>query len=108
MKIKIKETEIKINKGVVSFLEKKIKKLEKFFPSQAEVIVEAELGLAGRHHQKGDVCRAEIQISMPGKKLWRAVSTKDNLKSAIIEAVEDLETQLRKRKESFITQRKKV
>jgi len=45
---------------------------------------------------------------MPGKKLWRAVSTRDNLKSAIIEAVEDLETQLRKRKESFITQRKKV
>jgi len=33
MKVKIKETEIKINKGVVSFLEKKIKKLEKFFPS---------------------------------------------------------------------------
>jgi len=33
---------------------------------------------------------------------------KNNLRSAIIGAVEDLETQLRKRKESFIAQRKKA
>ncbi len=108
MKIRVKETEIKINKGIASFLEKKIKKLEKFFPSEAEVIIEAELGLASLHHQKGDVYRAEVQIIMPGKKIWRAVSQKNNLRSAIIGAVEDLETQLRKRKESFIAQRKKA
>jgi len=51
MKIRVKGNRNKINKGMLLF-EKKIKKMEKFFPSEAEVIIEAELGLASLHHQK--------------------------------------------------------
>jgi len=108
MQIRIKETEIKINKGLYSFLENKIKTLEKLLPSNPDVIVEAEVGLTSHHHQKGDVYRAEIQIAMPGKKLLRAVAERDNLRSAIIEAKEEIGAQLTKRKDTFIARRKKV
>jgi len=108
MQIRVKETEIKINPGLYSFLEKKIKTLEKLLPRVPDLIVEAEVGLTSRHHQKGDVYRAEIQIAMPGKRMLRAVAERDNLRSAIIEAKKEIEAQLTKRKDTFIAKRKKV
>ncbi len=108
MQIRVKETEIKINRGIYSFLKKKIKTLEKFLPDIPDLIIEAELGLTTRHHQKGNVYRAEIQIAMPGKRMLRAVSEKENLRSAILEAKEQMEAQLIKRKDTFIAKRKKV
>ena len=108
MQIRIKETEIKINRGIYSFLEKKIKALKKFLPDIPEPIIEVELGLTTRHHQKGNIYRAEIQILMPKKRIFRAVSEKENLRSAIIEAQKEMEAQLIKRKDTFIAKRKKV
>ncbi|MDD3170588.1 MAG: ribosome-associated translation inhibitor RaiA [Candidatus Paceibacterota bacterium] len=108
MQIRIKETEIKVNRGIYSFLEKKIKALKKFLPDIPELIIEVELGLTTRHHQKGNIYRAEIQIPMPRKRIFRAVSEKENLRSAIIEAQKEMEAQLIKRKDTFIAKRKKV
>jgi ribosomal subunit interface protein len=105
MKIRVRETNKKINTGLYSFLEKKIKTLEKLLPNIPDLIVEVEVGLTTQHHQKGDIYKSEIQIQL-GQKLLRSVSKKDNLKSAIIESVEDLEGQLRKRKDTFIAKRK--
>jgi len=105
MQITIKKTDIKLNTGLESFLEKKIKTLEKFLPDVSDLLVEIEVGLTTRHHQKGDIFKAEMQVLL-GQKLLRAVSEKDNLRSAIIEAVDELEAQLRKRKEAYLTRRK--
>ncbi len=105
MQIRVKETNIKLNTGLSSFLEKKIKKIEKLLPDVPDLIVDIEVGLTSKHHQKGDIYKAETQVQL-GQKLLRSVSEKDNIRSAIIESVEDLEGQLRKRKEAYLARRK--
>jgi len=105
MEITLKKTDIKLNTGIESFLNKKIKTLEKFLPKAPDLLVEIEVGLTTKHHQKGDIFKAEMQVQI-GQKLLRADAEKDNLRSAIIEAVDELEGQLRKRKETYITKRK--
>ncbi|GMX58559.1 MAG: hypothetical protein MCSN_2130 [Candidatus Microsyncoccus archaeolyticus] len=106
MQIRIKETNLKLNTGLHSFLEKKVSSsLGKLLPDIPDLIIEIDVGLTTKHHQKGDIYKSEIQIQLGGK-LFRSVSKKDNIRSAIIESVEDLERQLRKRKDAFIARRK--
>lgn len=105
MKITVKETEIKLNTGTYSFLEKKVNTLKKLLPDVSDLLIEVEIGLTSKHHQKGDIYKTEIQVQV-GSKLLRAVAERDNVRSAIIEAVEQLEGQLRKRKDTYITRRK--
>ncbi len=105
MKIRIKETNIKLNTGLSSFLDKKIKALDKFLPDVPDLLFEIELGLTTKHHQKGDIYKSEIQVQL-GQKILRSVSEKDNMRRAIIESVEDLERQLRKRKDAYLARRK--
>ncbi len=105
MQIRIKETNLKLNTGLYSFLEKKVGSLKKLLPSTPDLIIDIEVGLTTKHHQKGDIYKSEIQVQLGGK-LFRSVSEKDNIRSAIIKSVEDLEKQLSKRKDIFIAKRK--
>jgi putative sigma-54 modulation protein len=63
--------------------------------------VHVEIGKTTAHHHKGDIFRAEINITIPGKVL-RGEAEKDDLYAAI-EAVEDaLKRQLTEEKDRFI------
>lgn len=57
-----------------------------------------EVGKTTRHHQKGDVFRAEINLTIPGK-LMRAESEEEDLYVAINRAGDELRRQLRDEKE---------
>ena len=101
MKINTKATNITLEADVHEYLEKKIQSLSKFVNLNDDaVMIDAELGKTTRHHQAGDIFRAEINLHTPGKS-YRAVSEATELYAAIDdvkdEILRELETQKRKR-----------
>lgn len=112
MKIVIKATGIKLNRALKTYIQEKIGGLEKFveifqekkyyngFFGKGKPRVEAwvEIGRTTRHHYKGPVFRAEVQMRLPGKSL-RAEAVREDLKLAIVEVKDELQRELKEYKE---------
>jgi len=105
MIIQIKATNIELNESLRIFVEEKVGELKKNLvkfeeipeKGREKIDVRVEIGKTTRHHRKGDIFRAEIQIYLP-KKLLRAVVKNTDLRSAIIEARDELDREIRKYK----------
>ena len=98
MKFNLKATNITINDGIRSYLEKRLQSLDKFLdPADQTVIVDVELGRTTRHHQRGDVFFAEINIHR-GREAFRAVSNRPDLSSAIDDMHDEIAGELASRK----------
>lgn len=109
MNIKIKATDIKLTNYLVKLVDQKIKKIEKLISDVPDLIAEVELGKSTRHHLKGDVFRAEVQVEVPGGKILRAVSMKEDFRSALTDVREELEVQIKKYKDKIsLEKRRKV
>jgi len=68
MKITTKGTNLSLTPEVTDYLEKKLHNIEKFVdPSLDSVTMDIEIGRTTRHHQSGDIFRAEINLHLPGK-----------------------------------------
>jgi putative sigma-54 modulation protein len=99
MQIDIKGTNMELTDAIKDYVNEKVGSLEKFF-DQA-LIARVDVGMTSKHHQKGDVFRAEINLEVPQIKLLRAESVRDDLYVAINEAKEELERQIKKYKEKM-------
>ena len=120
VKIIIKATNLELNQDLRDYIEEKIGGLEKFakvFQSEnyyngffakgkPRVEVWVEIEKTTRHHQKGDIFRAEAQMRFPGKSL-RAESKRDDLKLAITEIKDELQRELKQYKEKAETAAKR-
>ena len=85
-KINIKYTNIESTPAIEEYLNKKLAKIGEFAErEQDEVILRVEVGKTTKHHQSGDVFRAEIQTHFSGQD-FRAVTETDDLYAAIDEA----------------------
>ena len=93
----IKTKDLNLTDTIEDYLEKKLASLEKFLSdfNQESIIAEIEVGRTTRHHQTGDIFRAEINLSINGK-LFRVESERDDLYAAIDEVRDDLEQEIRK------------
>lgn len=91
MQIKIKATNIELTDAIRAYVEEKIKSVEKFLVAheKEEVLTEAEIGKTTKHHNTGEVFRAEVMIRVRGKQ-FRAVSEKDDLYAAIDDVRDEL------------------
>jgi len=100
MKFSIKTKNLESTEEIESYLDKKLKSLEKFLSSFNLDLVKAEveIGRTTKHHQAGDIFRAEINLSINGK-LFRAESEQESLYAAIDEVRDDLELEIKKFKE---------
>ncbi len=103
MTIKIKNTNIVHNQLLRSFIDKKVKSLNKFLPKDFDAVVEVEVGRTTKHHKTGDIFRAEIQIQVPGGKMLRGVSERESIQASVVEAKGELEVQFDKYKEKLAT-----
>lgn len=99
MQIEIKGTNLELTEALKDYVNEKVGSLEKFF-DQA-LIARVDVGLTTKHHQKGDIFYAEINLEVPQKNLLRAEATRDDMYLAINEAREDLERQIKKYKEKM-------
>jgi len=83
MTINLKGTAITLTPEISNYLHKRLAGIEKFLPDQADAsIIDVELGRTTKHHQAGDIFRAEINVHI-GNRTFRAVSEMKDLYSAI-------------------------
>lgn len=96
MKINIKGTNAKLTLEIKEIIEEKVSSLSKYYGNIIEADV--EVGITNFHHQKGDIFRAEINLTVPNA-LVRAEAETDNIVKAINEVRDKLKIELVKYKE---------
>jgi len=98
MRTIIKTTLIKLTPEISEYVEKRLMTLDRFIsPDDTTAFAEVEIGRSTEHHQKGNVFRAEIQVSSKGN-LFRAVAEKEMLYDAIDTAKNEAARELRRHK----------
>jgi ribosomal subunit interface protein len=107
MKINIKATNIELNDSLRFWVQEKIGELEKFLGAfgpedliageKEKVEIWVEIGKTTKHHLKGDVFRAEVQFHLP-KKSIRAEAINADLRTAINEAKDELQREIKQYK----------
>ena len=97
MQITIKATKMELTPAIESTVREKIEGLKKYFDNIIEADV--EVGITTSHHHKGNIFRAEINLSVPKKNLY-AVAETDDLYKSITEAKDKIKNELVKYKET--------
>lgn len=107
MKVNIKTTNIELDEALVVWVNDRIGELDNilgiFGPDdisageKEKVEAFVEIGKISKHHLKGDVFRAEVQIILPKKSL-RAVVRNSDLRTAINIAKEEIQREIKKYK----------
>lgn len=104
MNLNIKTTNTSLTPAIKDYLEKKVMMLDKIVDfSRDDVLVQVELGKTTHHHHKGDVFRAEINLSIGGH-FFRAVSEMDDLYAAIDDVKDQLSQEVKSSKAKHKTE----
>lgn len=98
---------MELTPAIKDYAEKKVASLEKFAlkdPQMPELQVWVELGMTTKHHQSGDIFRAEIQFQLPhvANMITSQAETPD-LYASIDEAQEEMKMELQKIKDKKIS-----
>lgn len=83
MNIKIRSRGFDITPTINDYVIKKISTLEKFLGVKENILCEVEIGRTTKHHNSGDIFRAEINIVEPGNKQIYVVAEEIDLYTAI-------------------------
>lgn len=97
MKIDITTKNITVDEPLKIFIEEKIGSLEKFV-QKGPVSVRVEIGKPSRHHRTGPVFYAEANLKIGGALLRGEAAHKD-LRAAIVQVKDALQTEIKKFKE---------
>lgn len=90
MKTNLKTTGIELTEALSDYVDEKMAQIEKFVdPNDESVICDVEIGVTTKHHQSGEIFRAEINMHIAGGD-FRAESEKEDLYVAINDAKEQI------------------
>lgn len=106
MKINLKTKNFAVTQAIKIYLEEKLNSLYKFLPGDESISADVELAKTTKHHQKGDIFRAEVNLSVPGR-LIRAVAEEWNLRVAIDKVKDELQREIKSNKEKNFSLYKK-
>ncbi|MCX6813994.1 MAG: ribosome-associated translation inhibitor RaiA [Candidatus Azambacteria bacterium] len=106
MEIKIKTTNFSLTPSIENYLREKLNALNKFLPNDESISADVELAKTTKHHQKGDIFKAEVNLTMP-RRLIRAVAEEWDLHTAIDTAKDELQREITMNKEKNISLYKK-
>lgn len=97
MKIIVKATNLELTPKVEQYIDEKIGGVDKLLDDMDRNIVEArvEIGKTTKHHQKGDVFRAEVNLTLPGR-LLRSEAEEIDLRTAIDRVKEEIRREIKK------------
>ncbi|MEN9582458.1 MAG: hypothetical protein RL641_412 [Candidatus Parcubacteria bacterium] len=99
MNTNYKATNIVLTEAIRGYAEKRIEAVGKLMGEDRDsVVVDIELSQTTKHHKAGNIFRTEITVRNAGK-LFRAVSTKEDLYASIDDAKEELEREIVANKE---------
>lgn len=105
MPVPLKATNIELTPAIQEYVEERVAALQKYYPHI--ISVRAEVELTTRHHHKGDIFRAELNVRVPGQ-LLRVEKTTSNLYKAIDKAKDHMAEELRRFKGKAETKTRKV
>jgi len=98
MQINIKATKIELTPAIEAAVREKIEGMQKYFDNIIEADV--EVGITTAHHHKGNIFRAEANLSVPNKVI-RASAETDDLYKSITGMKDKLKTELIKYKDQL-------
>lgn len=97
MKIDISTKNIILDEPLRIFIEDKIGGLDHLIGNSAGQ-ARVEIGKPSEHHRSGDIFSAEVNLSLGGK-LLRATCSHEDLRNAITDVKDELQSQIKKFKE---------
>lgn len=97
MKIIIKTTNLELTPAIEKYVEQKIGSVDKLLDDMDRSVIEArvEIGKTTKHHQKGDIFRAEVNLTLPGR-LLRSMAEEWDLRVAIDQVKNELQREIKK------------
>ncbi len=95
MKIAIKGTNFQLSPSIKQYVEEKVGNLEKYIKHVLEAKVELE---KDRHHQSGNVMRAEVMLLL-GSKILRADASSEDMFASVDLVIPKLKEQISKYKD---------
>jgi len=108
MKINIRGEKMELTEPIKNYIEDKINSLERFLNTDtANLMGHVIVGKTTDHHQKGNIFKAEANISSPIK-IFFAQTEKDDLYAAIDEMQDILKRDMIKTKEVLIEEKQKA
>lgn len=108
MKTQIKALNLELLPGIEAYINRRFKALEPLFKRYgASCAAYLEVSKISRHHQSGDVYRAELRLDIPGPNLYVWEEEAD-LKSAVKAVMDDLKMQVAKNKGRKVAHDRKV
>lgn len=102
MKIDLKTKNFALTPSIKTYLQEKLDALDKFLPKDESIFADVELAKTTKHHQKGDIFKAEVNLKLPGR-LIRAVAEKWDLRVAIDAVKDELQREITMNKEKNIS-----
>lgn len=107
MKIILHAKNLDLTPAIRSFVQEKVGQIEKFLSPADRALAEArvEVSRPSRHHHKGFVYYAEINLKI-GSQLSRATAEHLDLHTAIDRARDEIELQIKKQKQKNIDSRR--
>lgn len=103
MKINIKATNLDLTPALNQYLKEKIGSLSKFLKNyeiEGEIQARVEIGRTTRHHHRGNIFRAEVNLILP-KKILRSVAEREDIRVAINEVKDELQQEIKKYKQKL-------
>ncbi len=107
MQIKIKTTNFSLTPAIETYLLSKLGSLDKFLLRNKNAVAFVELAKTTKHHQQGDIFKAEVNLRVNGDKLIRAAAERWDLRVAIDEVKDELQEEIKKYKDKRETFYKK-
>ena len=106
MNIRIKATKIDLTDSIRDYVQEKMDMLEKYLGNIQILNCDVEVGMSVGGQQSGQIYRAEVNLSVPGK-LLRVEKTEKNIYKAIDKVKDHLEILIKKYKEKKIDKKRR-
>jgi putative sigma-54 modulation protein len=106
MEIKIKGTNLELTPAIENYIQEKMSMLDKFLGKQQVINADFEVAMTTKHHLKGEIFRAEVNLNLPGQML-RVEKTEKDLYKAIDKVKDHLAQQIVKRKNKLIDKKRR-
>ena len=106
MNINLKTKGFELTAAIEIYLREKLDSLDKLLPPDESISADVELARTTNHHNKGDIYRAEVNLSVPGR-LIRSVAEEWDLRVAIDAVKDELQREIKGNKERSFSLYKK-
>lgn len=107
MKAALKATNLTLTPAIREYMEKKLKMIEKYLGKEAVINCQFEVELITKHHNKGEIFRAEINLSLANT-LLRVERTAEDLYKAIDKTKDHLVELIKRSKDKRLTKRRQT